>query len=134
MSEDPRLAELTEYARREVEQRRAAGLVPPGATEVHVHYHQAPVTSGPVDQNPDTDVLAKYTPYFIVGLYGVIICGAVVGLGVLLVPVIMGILGSLVALVLSVAAATGAVAVLMLGGSAAIRNMRETPKTGRRRK
>lgn len=51
----------------------------PGGQQVHLHFHQAPVSTAPVDQNPGQTVLEKYTPYFVMFLGGiVIIAGAAV--------------------------------------------------------
>jgi hypothetical protein len=130
--EDERLNELVEYTRRDLAARSGG---PATGGEVHIHYHApAPVEA---KRSPGQDTLDRYVPYFFVLLGGMVILGGVAVIAVMLAPVLLAILGSVVALVIAAAAAVGAVAVLMVGGSAAIKALRETPepaKKGRRRR
>lgn len=80
--------------------------------EVHYHFHQAPVDTAPVDQNPGQSVLDRYTPYFILLLGGVVILAIVAVIAVVLLPMIVTVL-------IALAVCIGAVAVLAIavGGS-----------------
>lgn len=72
-----RLNEIQEYL-------RANPTTPPGGypggvvadgggQHVHIHYHQAPYNTEPVEQNKGQKVLERYAPYFVMFLGGFII-------------------------------------------------------------
>jgi hypothetical protein len=100
----------------------------PGEIHIHHHYAAPVISTEPVDQNPGQSVLDRYTPYFFVLLGGMVIVGGLAVILVMLAPVLIAIMGSVVALVIAVTACLGAVAVMMIGASAAIKALRETPE------
>jgi len=106
-----RLGELTEYLRTQPLTNTDQGQ------HVHIHYHQAPASTAPVDQNPGQSVLDKYTPYFILLLAGCVILAIVAVIAVILLPMV-------VTMLIAVAVCLGAVAVLALAVSGSLRNMR----------
>jgi hypothetical protein len=116
------------------------GQIPGGDQVIHIHHHYAApvIDTAPVNQNPGQNVLDRYVPYFFVLLGGLVITGGLAVIAVILAPVLIAVLGSVVALVIAAAAAVGAVAVLMIGSAAAIKSLRETleePKgKGKRRR
>lgn len=120
MKETERMQEIVRYL-------QGGEVSNPNGQHVHVHYHQAPVDTRPVDQNAGQNVLERYTPYFIVGLFGCIILAIVAAVVVIAAPALMAIAAAGVGMVLAVA--VGCIAV-----SAAVRNMRETPRKEKRKK
>lgn len=141
--DDARLNEIIRYtqtdlARRDLEDAfQSAGST---GGEVHIHLHAAPdpvatvqPATGAVEQ---PDVLAKYAPYYLLILGGVVILGGLAVVLVMLTPVLLAILGSVVSLVIASAAAVGGVAVAMAALSSVAKNVRKdgapTKRRGRR--
>lgn len=117
MSDRERMAELAEYVQREIVSRGAGG----GETKIELHYHAAPVVidTKPVEPNAGQDVLAKYTPYFIVLLGGVVILACVGVIAVLLVPALM-------AMVTMIAVVMGSFALCSVAVAASVRSLRQS--------
>jgi len=106
----------------------------PGGQHVHIHYHQAPVNTAPVDQNPGQSVLEKYAPYYVMFLGGlVIIAGATVILMfaftavAMILLVLLGVVAGLIVLGI-----VGAILLRSFGESRALRDLAHD-KTRRRR-
>jgi hypothetical protein len=104
-----RLPELIDYVRGDLARRDAAG-----DQHVHVHYHQAPAPTGPIEPTRPAGMAALdcYVPYFLMLLGGMIIVAGVGALAIML-------LSALVSIMISLAICAGAVAVLAVavGGS-----------------
>lgn len=97
----------------------------PGGQHVHIHYHQAPVNTEPVNQNPGQSVLEKYTPYYIMALGGfVILAGGTVILMfaftaiAMILLVLLGVIAGLIVL-----AAVVSVLIKSSGESRALRDL-----------
>lgn len=115
-----RMNEIMQYVQADVARRETAG------GEVHVHFHAAPVVSdpAPVAQNPGQDVLAKYTPYFIVLLGGSIILAIVAVVLVMLAPVLMAIMATVVG-------SLAMIAVVAVAISGSLRNLKQAELDGK---
>lgn len=130
-----RMAELAEYVRGEIVS-RGGDL---GQTKIELHYHAAPVKidTAPVDASAGDAVLAKYTPYFIVLLGGVVILACVGVVTVLLLP-------ALLTMVTMIAVVMGGFAVMSIAVAASVKSLkqsasdrdvvRQAVKGGRRRR
>jgi hypothetical protein len=114
---------------------------PPGAPvtagdqHVHIHYHQAPVNTAPVDQNPGQSVLEKYAPYYVMFLGGlVIIAGATVILMfafaavAMILLVLLGVVAGLIVLGI-----VGAILIRSWGESGSLRDLARAQAKQRRR-
>lgn len=115
-----RLNEIVKYLG---ENPTATGV--PGGQHVHIHYHQAPVNTEPVNQNPGQSVLEKYTPYYIMALGGfVILAGGTVILMfaftaiAMILLVLLGVIAGLIVL-----AAVVSVLIKSSGESRALRDL-----------
>lgn len=117
MSDRERMNELAEYVQREIVSRGAVG----GETKIELHYHAAPVVidTTPVEPNAGDALLAKYTPYFVLLLGGVVILACVGVIAVLLVPALM-------AMVTMIAVVMGGFALCSVAVAASVRSLRQS--------
>lgn len=128
-----RLNEITEYYRQNPTPPAQFSPGSGGEQHIHVHYHQAPYSTEPVEQNKGQSVLEKYTPYFMVFLGGFIIVvgGTVVLMFVFtaIAMVLLVLLGCIAGLI--VLAAVVAILLKSYGESGALRNLSEAAKRRR---
>jgi hypothetical protein len=115
--DEKRMAELAEYVRGEIVS-RGGDL---GQTKIEVHYHAAPVVidTKPVELNAGDALLAKYTPYFVVLLGGVVVLACVGVITVLLLP-------ALLTMVTMIAVVMGGFALSAVAVSASVRSLRQS--------
>lgn len=127
-----KMAELVEYMRGEIISRDHTDQ-----PKIELHYHAAPVVidTAPVEPDAGDAVLAKYTPYFIVLLGGVVVLACVGVITVLLIPALMAMVTMIAVVMLGFSVATVAVgaSVKSLRQSASDRDAVKTALKGRRR-
>lgn len=88
---------------------------------VHLHYHAAPEpVNRPATASPAPNVLERYTPYLVLGVFALFGVAAVCAVLVIAGPIIVAVLGSVVAIVIAAAGAVLAVgaAALFVGNAA----------------
>ena len=116
-----RLPEIITYLKQDRDQH---GLIrDPGQPPVVIHYHEAARPEPPPP--PPPDVLAKYIPYFVLMLFGMIIltgCGVIAYL----------LAASLAAIMMSLAVAAGALAIMAIAIASCVRSFRKESLDDRR--
>lgn len=116
----PRVREITRYLQEEQNRTGAVtGWTPAGGQHVHIHHHYPaePVAPAAVPDRPD--VMAKYAPYFMLALGGMII---VAGIGVIVVFVLQALMGIMIAF----ATMAGSLAVVAVAVAVAARSLRSS--------